>query len=89
MFQVIETLGISHEESRGSFLDLLFETTSAFGTVGLTTGVTPSLGPLSRMLTILLMFCGRVGPLTLGLAILARRRKQLDFEYAEEDMMVG
>jgi len=44
LFQVTETIGVSHAVTRGSFLDLLFEATSAFATVGLSTGVTATLG---------------------------------------------
>jgi trk system potassium uptake protein TrkH len=51
---------------------LLFEATSAFGTVGLTTGITPQLTKIARMLLIMVMFAGRVGPLTLAAAVAAR-----------------
>ena len=47
------------------FLKCLFETSSAIGTVGLTLGITPELGLFSQLILILLMFCGRVGGLTL------------------------
>ncbi len=52
-----------------SLIDALFEAASAFGTVGITAGVTAAAGPLSRILLILNMFLGRVGPLVLGLSI--------------------
>ncbi len=50
----------------------LFETVSAIGTVGLSMGITPSLGPVSRLVLILLMFFGRVGGLTLIYAAIHR-----------------
>ncbi len=47
-----------------SFLDALFEMTSAFATVGLSTGITPALSVGSKLLSILIMYIGRLGPLT-------------------------
>lgn len=67
---------------------LLFEATSAFATVGLTTGITPELSATGRILMILLMYTGRVGPLTLAAAI-ATRLKQQRLREAEERVMVG
>lgn len=49
-----------------SFIDALFEMTSAFGTVGLSTGITTSLGIGSKLLSILIMYIGRLGPLTIA-----------------------
>lgn len=72
----------------GRFIDLLFETVSAFATVGLSTGVTPSLTPFGRLAIILAMFAGRVGPLTLALAM-ARRKPAEELAYPEEPVMVG
>ena len=55
------------------FSDVLFEVFSAIGTVGMTTGVTRELLPLSQMVIILLMYCGRVGSVSFGLALLEKR----------------
>lgn len=66
----------------------LFEIFSAFGTVGLSMGITPGLGPAGKLIVALTMFVGRVGPLTL-LYALGRRRPQGSFEYAEESVLVG
>lgn len=55
--------------------DILFETTSAIGTVGLSTGITAALSPLGKLIITLTMFVGRLGVLTFGLAILARKRE--------------
>ncbi|OSQ37003.1 TrkH family potassium uptake protein [Thalassospira mesophila] len=60
---------ISHD---GDFLDLMFEVASAFGTVGLSRGVTTELDTLGRTVIILTMFIGRVGPLTLGFFLATR-----------------
>ena len=48
--------------------DVVFETTSAIGTVGMTTGITRDLSQISRLLIVLLMYCGRIGSLTFALA---------------------
>jgi len=54
------------------FLDLLFEAVSAFGTVGLSRGITGDLDSLGRAVVIVLMFIGRIGPLALGLFMATR-----------------
>lgn len=54
-------------------VDVLFETFSAIGTVGMTTGVTRSLVPLSRAVIIFLMFCGRVGSISFAVALLEKK----------------
>ena len=75
-------------QSRHFFVEYLFETTSAFGTVGLSMGVTPKLNDLQKLAVILIMFAGRVGPLTLAFS-LARRSTKRGITYAEESVMVG
>jgi len=75
-------------QSSHYFLGILFESTSAFGTVGLSTGITPNLTPIGKLIIMLTMFVGRVGPLTLALAIAMRRGKTV-FRYPEETLMVG
>ena len=57
----------------GPPLELIFEACSALGTVGISTGVTGSLTTLGKLVVITLMFMGRLGPLTVGLALLASR----------------
>ncbi|OLF07032.1 ATPase [Actinophytocola xinjiangensis] len=70
-------------------LDLvLFEAVSAFGTVGLSAGITADLPPAAHLLLIALMFIGRVGPLTLASALALRQRTRR-FEYPEERTIVG
>jgi trk system potassium uptake protein TrkH len=70
------------------YLRLLFETTSAFGTVGLSTGITPMLTEAGKILIITTMFVGRIGPLTLALAVALQKEKML-YGYPEEEVMVG
>jgi potassium uptake TrkH family protein len=69
-------------------IDLLFEEVSAFGTVGLSRGVTPYLSAPGKLVIIFSMFLGRVGPLTLLLAI-AQRKQRPEYKYPEENVMVG
>jgi trk system potassium uptake protein TrkH len=70
------------------YLRILFETTSAFGTVGLSTGITSMLTSAGKILIILTMFAGRIGPLTLALT-LALQEDKLLYNYPEEEVMVG
>lgn len=70
------------------FLDVFFETVSAFGTVGLSTGITGGLSPIGRLLIIITMFVGRVGPMTLATAIGEERKKNF-VRYPEEKLMIG
>lgn len=69
-------------------LGLQFEVISALCTVGLTTGITPELTVSGKVLIILLMFVGRLGPLTLAVAI-SRRKPRPPLRYAEEQLMIG
>jgi trk system potassium uptake protein TrkH len=70
------------------FVDTIFEAISAFGTVGLTTGITTELPDSARLLLAVAMFGGRLGPLTLALA-LAARQAPLPYRPAVESMRIG
>ncbi len=70
------------------FLSLLFEAVSAFGTVGLSTGVTPLLSIPGKLSIILLMYVGRLGPLTLALAMRGRLSR-LPMQYPQARVIVG
>ena len=67
---------------------VLFEAVSAFGTVGLSTGITPVLPDAAKIVLVLLMFLGRLGPLTLGTAIVLRERPVL-YELPKERPAIG
>jgi trk system potassium uptake protein TrkH len=71
-----------------SFRDLAFETVSAFGTVGFSTGITSSLSLTGKLLIIITMFVGRLGPLTVALA-LAESRQVEEEERPEAEVRVG
>lgn len=66
----------------------LFEATSAFGTVGLSTGITGLLPHPAQLVLVVLMFVGRVGPLTLGTALVLRERDRL-YRFPEERPIIG
>jgi len=70
------------------FSALLFEAFSAFGTVGLSRGITPDLSGASKAALIFTMFGGRIGPLTLMFA-LARRKQTAVLHYPEEHILIG
>ncbi|ATP39782.1 Trk family potassium uptake protein [Solibacillus sp. R5-41] len=88
MIVVIVTFLLTITEKGHDFIMYLFEATSAFGTVGLSMGLTPELSPLGRILIILTMFVGRLGPLTLGFAI-TKRRKQEAYRHTKGKIMIG
>lgn len=71
-----------------AFQRILFEAFSAFGTVGLSTGITPELSDPGRALIILVMFIGRLGPLTLVLALAARQRAKA-YRLPEAPVRIG
>ncbi|GAB1482680.1 TrkH family potassium uptake protein [Treponema sp.] len=83
----IGTLILSLTE-KASFLNLLFEAVSAFGTVGLSTGITASLSPYGKSIIMLLMFLGRLGPLTI-LAAASKASERGHVEYPLGDLAIG
>ena len=79
-------LSVTESALEISFLDILFETVSAFATVGLSAGITAQLTGIGKVLIILLMFVGRIGPLTIFVAIVQKTSKT---ELPDERVMVG
>lgn len=86
---LLQAPGGSIEQERSHFIDYLFETVSALATVGLSTGITGDLTSSSRLLVSFLMFCGRLGPLTLANALAPDRGSRKDWQHPEEEVMVG
>lgn len=75
-------------ESKFEMRELLFETVSAFGTVGLSMGITPELSSPSKIIIMITMFIGRIGPLTLLIA-LSKKESKAVYNYPEENIMIG
>jgi trk system potassium uptake protein TrkH len=71
-----------------AFLDVLFETVSAFGTVGLSTGITGDLSFLGKLIIVATMFLGRLGPLTFAMA-LSQHQERTTYRYAQEGVRIG
>jgi trk system potassium uptake protein len=72
-----------------SFLDILYEATSAFATVGVSTGITGELTPASQLVVAATMFLGRVGPLTLLLALAGTNQAAGQYQYPQERVSLG
>jgi len=85
---LISTLSLTISE-KSDFLTLLFEATSAFGTVGLSLGITPFLTLSGKITIIFTMFAGRVGPLTLVFALAQRQNARPSIKYVEEKVTIG
>lgn len=87
LLAVVELKGGSLYEEGTVYIQLVFETVSAFGTVGLSTGITSSLSDLSKLLVSILMFIGRLGPITIALVI--GSKETIEVKYAEDKIIVG
>ena len=72
----------------GDFVDVIFEMASAVGTVGLTRGFTGTMNVAGKLIVIICMYLGRIGPISLAVAIQAKKKRGLA-SYAEEDVTVG
>lgn len=70
------------------FLPLVFETVSAFGTVGLSTGITPSLSLAGKMIITITMFAGRLGPFVLAVSFI-QRKQPVRYRYPQENVRIG
>lgn len=82
------TMLLSITEVGHDFMDLFYEVVSAFGTVGLTTGVTPTLSDFGKVIIMITMYLGRVGPLTVALALANAKSKQ-QYKYPEGKILIG
>ncbi|WP_372490895.1 TrkH family potassium uptake protein [Paenibacillus mellifer] len=88
MFLVITVAMVLSALEDAPFLTLLFETTSAFATAGMSLGLTPELTEISKVLLSAVMFLGRIGPLTLAYAINSGTKKEL-LKYPEGKIIIG
>lgn len=88
IFWVILVVMVLTITEKADFLALLFETVSAMGTVGLTLGITPGLSEFGKILIMLTMFLGRIGPVTVAFA-LAQKGEVSKIRYPEEKIIVG
>lgn len=88
LFLIIAVTMILSATEDASFLSILFETTSAFGTVGLTMGLTAKLSVIGKVLISLTMFAGRLGLLTLAYALGPKKEKEL-YRHPEGKMIIG
>lgn len=90
MFLVVLVVSILTITEKADFLALLLDTVSAFATVGLSTGITPSLTPLGKLVLALTMYAGRVGLLTIAYALVQMKKDHnVDLKYPEERMLIG
>ncbi len=71
------------------FLALLFESVSAYATVGLTLGLTGSLSFIGKIVIIICMFIGRLGPITIALAMMTKQKENNNIKYPSENVIVG
>jgi trk system potassium uptake protein TrkH len=85
---ILATLAISFVETDFKMIQLFFEVVSAFGTVGLSMGITATLSPISKLIIVLMMYLGRVGVILLIAAIIGDPKPSI-INYPEENLLVG
>lgn len=88
LLQATEVRFLSHSESKGTFLEYAFEVVSALGTVGLSTGVTSKLSSFGKFFIVILMYVGRLGPLTFAFAWL-NKEGSTPYTFPEENIPIG
>lgn len=90
IFVIVITLGLTVTEGSESLINLMFESVSALATVGLSLGITANLSFMGRILIIIAMFIGRLGPVTIVLALANRRKNNKNLiKYPEGKVSVG
>ncbi len=88
LLDISEGGDLPHYQVRGQFLEILFETVSAFGTVGLSTGLTSKLTTAGKWILMMVMFVGRLGPLLFVAAVQSLQEPQY-YVLPEENLMIG
>jgi trk system potassium uptake protein TrkH len=87
-FVFTSTLLLALTNNHVSVKDLAFESFSAFGTVGLSTGITPELNTIGKIIIMATMFIGRIGPLVIGLRMIPVGQTD-SYRYANETVTIG
>ncbi len=88
ILDITEGGDLPHGQVRGQFIEIVFETVSAFSTVGLSTGLTAKLTIAGKWILIFLMFVGRLGPL-IFVAVLQGWQEPQVYSLPEENLMIG
>jgi trk system potassium uptake protein TrkH len=87
---LVDILILSITENGAQLVEMMYEATSAFGTVGLSLNFSPRLTSIGRVIIILTMYIGRVGPLTLAFAFAQRQLKNNSaVKYPEDKVLIG
>lgn len=87
VFVILGILLLNITEKEASFIDIMFEVVSAFGTVGLSTGLTFTLTTVGKQIIIFIMFLGKLGPLTLMFSLASPSKEKI--RYPQEDILTG
>jgi len=88
VFVIVTAILLLNYFDKFSLMESAFEVFSAFGTVGLSMGITPKLSSIGKIVIIVVMFIGRVGPLSLALTLLIQQ-KEPKVEYPKESISIG
>jgi trk system potassium uptake protein TrkH len=88
LLDITEGGDLPHPQVRGQYLEILFETVSAFSTVGLSTGFTAKLSTVGKWIIVVVMFVGRLGPLLFVSAVQSCHKNQF-YSLPEENLMIG
>lgn len=90
---LVMVVGILSMTEHFTFMEILFECVSAFATVGTTLGITSQLSMMGKITIIIVMFIGRLGPITMAVALMVRQRdkekNKSNIQYPKEKVMVG
>ncbi len=86
---ILTTFCLLITEQGFSFIEVFFESMSAFTSLGISTGITASLSTIGKLFIVTSMIIGRIGSFTLILALKLRKKKEAEFTYPEERVMLG
>jgi len=86
LFTAITLLSVTENTP---FINVAFEAVSALGTVGLSRNYTPSLSPIGKLIIIVVMYLGRIGPITLVVALANKASSKIGIDFPEKKIIVG